>query len=128
MSDEINNDLPEDARIYGEGGLVQIPQKGMCYLIRASTGCTCCAEENFIEGPWRTQEALSQRTASLKEQRRLRSQYSDHGVYSMIEIPYEIADSWIILDGQYAVKRRFIEDQEYCYEYEIDAFKKDWRL
>lgn len=104
------------------------PETGKCFILRASTGCSCCRSDNFIEGPWRTREAAQARAEYHTRCKRLSSQYSDSGQYSLIEVDYERAGRWIILDGKYAIDRPFIEDDEESFDYEIDAYKEDYHL
>ncbi len=105
----------------------EVPDKGTCFILRASTGCTCssCREDYFIEGPWRTEEGVKKRVAELTRQKRLRSQYSDTGVYTYKEVEYERAGRFLILQGKYAVDHGFVEDEDEFGDYEIDAYRKD---
>jgi len=100
-----------------------------CYLLRVSTGCTCCANENFIEGPFLTKEGAKKRAEYHKENRTLSSQYASNGNQEILETTYEIAGEWIILDDKYAVKGKFMDDPEDCeYHERLDMFDRDWRL
>lgn len=85
-------------------------EKGKCFILRVSTGCTCCSNENFIEGVWRTREAADKRAEHHRERRTLASQYARDGNQSVAEVDYELAGTWIILDGRYVVAGGFVED------------------
>lgn len=99
-----------------------------CYMVRVSTGCTCCSNDNFIEGPWRSKEAAEKQAETHLKYGTLRSQFAERGCADIIEMPCEIAGSWIILDGQYAVKGPFLDDQEEAYPEPLSQFDRDYRL
>lgn len=100
-----------------------------CFLLRVSTGCTCCANENFIEGPFLTKEGAEARGADHKRMRTLSSQYAENGRQEVLEASYEMAGEWIILDEKYAVKGKFMDDPEDDeYHERLDMFDRDWRL
>lgn len=62
------------------------------YLIAASTGCTCYADENFEQGPYTNKEEAQDVVSkwSVGENNPLASQYAKYGRYSVIE--YEAED------------------------------------
>lgn len=78
-------------------------QKAQCtaaYVVYASTGCTCCNNENHYRGPWRSKEKAEEAVTWYKQERLLASQYSSRGNYSIREVAAEILpDGRVILDG-----------------------------
>lgn len=106
----------------------EIAAPSTCYIVRVSTGCTCCSYENFMEGPWRTREAAAERAAAHIRSGTLSSQYAPTGRAEVIEIPFVRAGEWIILDEKYAVRGDFLEDNELSWPDELQCFRKDNRL
>lgn len=91
------------------------------WVIVCRTGCTCCASDNFTEGPYLT-EAEAQKVKadySAGKGNPLASQYAKHGVYSIEKWNIEVLKDgrWIyehnifssgfhvrpLLDSNYAV-------------------------
>jgi len=79
-------------------------EKFKIYLIEASTGCTCCASENHMRGPFRTEEDAKRRIEYYHNSPRetgywpLASQYARRGRYSVEEYEVEpISDDRFIL-------------------------------
>ena len=100
-----------------------------CFLVVVGTGCTCCRDDNFIEGVWRTREAAQARADYHLKYATLRSQFSDNGRANVLEIDYVLAGEWIILDERYAVKGPFQEDKdEDAWPEQLDQFGRDHRL
>jgi hypothetical protein len=82
---------------------------GECFVIAASTGCTCCASDNFYAGPWRTREQAQAATEGHTANRTLASQYARSGRYTIMEATYErLPDGRLILDGDYVVDHDFL--------------------
>lgn len=103
--------------------------ESICYAVRVSTGCTCCSNENFIEGPYRAKEAAEASASSHNRGRTLRSQYAENGRQEILELPYEMAGDWIILDARYAVKAPFLDESEdFNFDNRLDMFDRDYRL
>ena len=89
------------------------PTKG--YAINCSTGCTCCSNEDFTEGLWRTKEGAQARIDFFKDPNAhnnpLASQYSKKGNYSIEEVDVEkISGDRIIIGKNYVYYERFVED------------------
>lgn len=90
------------------------------YLIDASTGCTCCAYDNHIRGPYRTKEDAKRRIDYYHNSPRdtgywpLASQYARRGRYSVDE--YEVepidGDRFIIDDDKVVNYLNFIDVNE----------------
>lgn len=99
-----------------------------CFLVRVSTGCTCCSNENFIQGPYLEKEAAEACADTHKRHRTLSSQYAADGCQELLEVPYEIAGDWIILDNRYAVKGSFTDPENTVFPESLDMFARDWRL
>ena len=105
------------------------PETGTCYLLRVSTGCTCCSDMNFIEGPFRNKAEADDRATYHERNRTLSSQYAENGHQYVFDIPYEIGGEWIILDGQYAVKGPFLDDPlNERFDWQLDMFGRDYRM
>lgn len=86
-------ELPEDA----------LPEKGVLFFIRASTGCTCCEDQNFIQGPYLTEKAAKEDISYHQRQKTLSSQYAPNGQYSILTLEYERAGDWLIIDKERAL-------------------------
>lgn len=100
-----------------------------CFIVRVSTGCTCCANENFMEGPFLTRERAESTAEHHRRNRTLSSQYAENGRQEILEATYELAGDWIILDEKYAIKGKFADDPEdEEYHERLDMFDRDWRL
>lgn len=103
--------------------------ESICFAVRVSTGCTCCASDNFIEGPYRRKEAAEASARSHQRSRTLRSQYAESGRQEILELPYEMAGEWIILDEKYAVKAPFLDEREsITFDDRLEMFERDHRL
>ena len=75
------------------------------YLIKASTGCSCCNEENHIRGPYKTLGAAKKRIEYYKSEKSkfwpLASQYASRGCYTIYEIEAEeISKGRYIIDDK----------------------------
>lgn len=82
-----------------------------CFVVEVMTGCTCCRDENFFEGPFMTIEDARKKAEYHKTNRTLRSQYAESGHQTIMKIDCELVGHWLILDDYYAV-RYFDEDGE----------------
>jgi hypothetical protein len=51
------------------------------WFVEASTGCSCCSDENFVAGPFIRRSDAEACVAAYKRGRRLASQYAANGVY-----------------------------------------------
>lgn len=51
------------------------------FVIKCSTGCSCCNSENHYRGPWSTQVAAEEAQRSFVEMKLLASQYAPNGRY-----------------------------------------------
>lgn len=91
-----------------------------CFVVHHKTGCTCCASDNYIEGPWRTREAAEAKAKIDHDRRHLASQWAPNGRHTVEEIPYMMAGDVIILRNFSAIMDGFIEDgdrHDYTIEY-----------
>lgn len=85
------------------------------YIIHAQTGCTCCNNDNFIEGIFKTIEEARQRRNYHIENRTLASQYAKNGIYTIYKvhcIKYEDSNG-IIVDNKYFENKDFKEPCTY---------------
>lgn len=85
------------------------------YIIHAQTGCTCCNNDNFIEGIFKTIEEARQRRNYHIENRTLASQYAKNGIYTIYKvhcIKYEDSNG-IIVDHKYFENKDFKEQCTY---------------
>ncbi|HWT40253.1 MAG TPA: hypothetical protein VN081_03205 [Dongiaceae bacterium] len=87
-----------------------VPSKGRCFIVYVSTGCTCCAHENFYEGPFLTKSAAEGNAKYHRDRKTLASQYAAHGRQTVEEVNYEIVGHYIILDSWYAIPDGFREN------------------
>jgi len=53
------------------------------FFIECRTGCTCCASNNKIFGPFLTLELAKEKAESLRNQSFLSSQYAPNGIYNI---------------------------------------------
>jgi len=62
------------------------------YLINARTGCSCCASENFTQGPYTDEAEVKEIVANWRKGigNPLASQYSRYGNYSIEEHDAEV--------------------------------------
>lgn len=76
------------------------------YLIRCSTGCTCCRSENELHGPFQSLEDAQDRAESFSRSRMLASQYAPNGVYEIESIEAEqLPDGRLILGNTLIAER-----------------------
>lgn len=99
------------------------PPSGMLYFVRVSTGCSCCREQNFIEGPYRSRDEAQKWCEHHHKRATLSSQFADNGHQDIIELEYERAGNWLIIDKQYAVPISALEAPD-----QLSFFEKDYRL
>jgi len=81
------------------------------WFISASTGCTCCSEDNFDAGPYATRAAAEAVVESYRARRRLASRYSKTGNYHISEERGEL-----LPDGRVIVEDRVFSEwgREHC--------------
>jgi hypothetical protein len=72
------------------------------WFLRASTGCTCCADENFEAGPFKTEADAQERADTYRRTSRLASQYSPTGNY-FVSDP---VDAELLPDGRIIAEDR----------------------
>lgn len=51
------------------------------WFVEASTGCSCCSDENFTAGPFLTEEEAQTQARIYEGGRRLASRYAKNGRY-----------------------------------------------
>ena len=80
------------------------------YLIHCRTGCTCCSNENFLEGPfiekWHAEEKMEQYRKGIDNP--LASQYAKYGSYALIEETAEV-----LPDGRAIIGNRVFPSMDY---------------
>lgn len=85
------------------------------FFVVASTGCTCCRNENSIHGPYSSQGKAKCVAKAMHETQYVRSQYSTNGEYDLYSADYEE-----LQDGRKVVGRLVFGkdegDSEYCCE------------
>jgi len=75
--------------------------KQPAFLIDCSTGCTCCADENHIRGPFKLREDAEAKVADYQKRRLLSSQFSETGNYWIREVEAEVLpDGRLIIDNR----------------------------
>ena len=80
------------------------------YIIHGSTGCSCCRDDNILEGIKDTEEEALESAIYLHDRKAVCSQYSSNGIYSIYKIDYEeISDERIIIGDR-------IFDDKFIYE------------
>lgn len=94
-------------------------QKKTGYFIHGSTGCSCCREDNFIEGLYISAEEAFRDVDIHTRNRTVRSQYSETGIYTVQEIEYELLE-----DGRVIIGNRVFDDEKF---YESGAIAEDLR-
>jgi len=77
-------------------------EKIKVWFVAARTGCSCCASENFEAGPFKTEADAVERADSYRSQRRLASQYSKTGNYSVSDA----VDAELLPDGRVIAEDR----------------------
>lgn len=88
------------------------------WFVHASTGCTCCNDQNFTRGPFESAQAAQEEADWCHENRILVSQYAPNGIYKVQEANCEILpDGRVLLD-------------QHVWGPEIEDFTDngDWRL
>jgi hypothetical protein len=75
--------------------------KAIAFFISCSTGCTCCSNENFIDGPFRSLKRARETAQSYHDSKRLASQYASNGRYELGWSEVEILpDGRIVADDR----------------------------
>lgn len=83
------------------------------FMIRATTGCSCCREENQVRGPWRTLDGAREAKAAYARARLLSSQYAPNGCYEIFKVPAELLpDGRLVLDELIVAKGFIGETKE----------------
>lgn len=59
------------------------------FFVTASTGCTCCRNENSIHGPYSSKEDAKCVAKAMHETQYVSSQYSTNGEYDLYSADYE---------------------------------------
>jgi len=96
-----------------------IPKKGKCFTVQHSTGCTCCSYKNYASNLYLNRDAAQDYANNSLKTSTIGSQYADSGVHNVVELDYELAEPWIILNyGKEALKfEGFSDDAEAGYPY-----------
>lgn len=69
------------------------------WFIDASTGCSCCDNENFQAGPFKSEQEAQERSDIYTRERRLASQYSKTGRYHIHKEEGELLPDGRIICG-----------------------------
>jgi hypothetical protein len=93
------------------------------YFIKASTGCSCCRDENFLQGPYLKLEDAQSMAKAMHGSRRLASQYAEAGHYDIYKCPdaEQLPDGRIIC-GDRIFRAPPTDPDEY---YEPDEFRDE---
>lgn len=83
-------------------------EKKTGFMIHGSTGCTCCRDENFIEGLYVSAEEAFRDVDYHARRGTVRSQYSKTGVYTVKEVQYEL-----LPDGRVIIDKRVFDDEKF---------------
>lgn len=79
------------------------------FFIQAQTGCSCCANDNFIQGPYKELSRAQERAKQMSRDKVLASQYAENGVYDIFSKECEIlTDGRIICD--YLILPAIVDD------------------
>lgn len=84
------------------------------FIVHGSTGCSCCRNENFVSGIYDDEDSAMENAIYHQKQRTVRSQYSDTGIYSVIQLEYELFE-----DGRILIGRRVFDDKSFWESGEI---------
>ena len=97
------------------------------FLIRCSTGCSCCRNENELRGPWRTQQSAQTQAVAYERWPLLSSQYAPRGRYQIKRIEAEqLPDGRLILDNK-LIAAGFVDSEDlYVDETLLRGEQIDW--
>lgn len=99
------------------------------YFTISTTGCTCCRQENQIEGPFLSlEDARSNRDANYRT-KQFASQYADHGVHKIGWAPYEqLPDGRLIIgDRIFQPETTFIGHPDNYYDLNLTYLAEEHR-
>lgn len=90
-----------------------IAKPSVGFIIIGTTGCSCCRNENFVDGLFDTIEQAKSKAQNHTERRTVRSQYSDTGIYEIRRIEYlQLPDERIVIGSRVFDDRYFFETGE----------------
>ncbi len=69
------------------------------WFVDARTGCSCCADENFTAGPFETVLRAESRATLYRANRRLASQFSETGIYTLRDEQAELLPDGRLICG-----------------------------
>lgn len=93
------------------------------FFVTASTGCTCCRNENSIHGPFSTEEKAKCVAKAMHETQYVSSQYSTNGEYDLYSADYEE-----LQDGRKIVGRLVFDKEDTDPEYISEIGHPDYFL
>lgn len=100
--------------------------KSIAFFIQCETGCSCCSQENHITGPYRSLKYAQRLILEYISAKRLASQYSKTGRYTIL---WEEAE--ILPDGRIIIEDRifggFSDDPNY-HNYNEDIKECCWTI
>ena len=92
-------------------------RKKVGYVVCGSTGCSCCHNENFVDGIYDDVSKAIDSAASHSSRGTVRSQYTRTGIYTVREIEYELLpDDRIIIGNRVFDGTSFWESGEDIYD------------
>lgn len=84
----------------------------MAYIVKCSTGCSCCRADNETRGPFATLELAEEASAAYTRQKLLSSQYEASGRYEVrVCAAEQLPDGRVILDNT-LVARGFLDETD----------------
>lgn len=88
------------------------PETGQAYFIEASTGCSCCRNENRTFGPYRSLDRARSMARSLHDRKYLASQYALNGLYYLCTADYEKLPGGRLIIGETRITDGFVDDDD----------------
>jgi hypothetical protein len=70
------------------------------FLVANMTGCTCCRDENFYSGPYRTKEEAEAVMVDHRKRSLLASQFAREGRYHITECHVLEYENLLVIDGE----------------------------
>jgi len=106
------------------------PKTTLAYFVNCATGCSCCNNENHYTGPYRKLESAQAAVEQFRKDRKLASQYSKTGNYSICWAELEMLSDGGLLDREDSAffpgfvdegaEQSYIGDNEYWPMYGLD--------
>lgn len=100
-----------------------VVESGLCYIVRRSPGCGCCPNEASYYGPWKNKQD-AEAFANYQKHDGDRDYRDRH--WTVGEVSYEQAGTWIILRQRYATQNVWCEPQEHptVWDKELEDYER----